>query len=75
MQLFLKKNQKIFDDDSDDENEFNDLNNADNNSESNLFKDLKDNENLETNTLEDNRSNLVKKMFYNKDPAQKLRSK
>jgi hypothetical protein len=51
------------------------LNNADNNSESNLFKDLKDNENLETNTLEDNRSNLVKKMFYNKDPTQKLRSK
>lgn len=70
-----KKNQKIFDDDSDDENEYNDLNNADNNSDTNLYKDLKDADNLESNTLEDNRSNLVKKMFYNKDPTQKLRSK
>ncbi len=64
-----KKNQKIFDDDSDDENEYNDLNNADNNSDTNLYKDLKDADNLESNTLEDNRSNLVKKMFYNKDPT------
>ena len=50
-------------------NEYNDLNNADNNSDTNLYKDLKDADNLESNTLEDNRSNLVKKMFYNKDPT------
>ena len=45
------------------------MNNADNNSDTNLYKDLKDADNLESNTLEDNRSNLVKKMFYNKDPT------